>query len=82
MLVAALSVKGQEFFYKANTARKVSRASGQKIVDIANECQFLFSAYPGHVWYLHEVDQYDVAFDFAQYQKFTIRNGIVKSVIR
>lgn len=82
MLVAALSQKGHEFMYLPQTARKVSKASGQKICDIANEVNFLFSAHPGYVWHLHEVDQYDAACDFAQFQKFTIRNGVVKSVVK
>lgn len=82
MLVCAMSLKGKEFFYKANTARKVSKASAQKICDIANKCEFLYSYHPGYVWHIYEVDQYDQAYEYAQFQKFTIRNGIVKSVIR
>lgn len=81
MLVIAMSKENKEFLYIARTARQASRASAEKICKIANENKFLFSCYPGYVWHVHEVDQYDTAFAYAQNQKFTIRNGIVKSVI-
>lgn len=77
MLVLAMSAKGHEFMYDAKTARKVSKASAQKICDIVNEHKFLYSCHPGCVWHIHEVDKYDRAFDYAQFQSFTIRNGIV-----
>ena len=81
MLVLAMSKENSEFLYVARTARQVSRASAEKICKIANENKFLFSCYPGYVWHVHEVDQSDSAFDYAQSQKFTIRGGIVKSVV-
>lgn len=81
MLVLAMSKKDKEYLYIARTARQVSKASAQKICDIANENNFLFSCYPGYIWHIHEIDKYDTAFNYAQNQKFTIRNGIVKSVI-
>lgn len=80
MLVLAMSKKGSEFLYNPKTACKVSKASAKTICDIVNKCQFAYSKYPGSVWQIHEVDKYDTAFDYAQYQKFTIRNGIVKYV--
>lgn len=81
MLVLAMSKKDSEFIYIPRTARQVSKASAEKIRNIANECRFLYSYYPGYEWSIHEIDTYDTAFDYAQNQKFTIRNGIVKSVI-
>ena len=80
MLVLAMSKAGQEYIYKPNTARQVSKASAKKICDIVNEYKFLFTCHPGYVWHIHEVDKYDSAYDYAQYQKFTIRKGIVKSI--
>lgn len=80
MLVLAMSKKDSEYLYIANTACKVSKASAKTICEILNKCQFAYSKYPGSVWYIHEVDKYDTAFDYAQYQKFTIRKGIVKYI--
>lgn len=81
MIVIAMAKKNAEFIYISRTARQVSKASAEKICNIVNECEFLYSCYPGYVWRVHEVDKYDSAFDYAQNQKFTIRNGIVKSVV-
>lgn len=77
MLVLAISTKGHEFFYDARTAHKVSKAAAEKIRDICNEYKFRLK--DGETWFLHEVDQYDTAYEYAQFQKFTIRNGIVKA---
>ena len=77
MLVLALSKVGAEYSYLPKTARQVSKASAQKICDVANEYKFLFNCYAGYHWHIHEVDRYDIAYDYAQYQKFTIRKGIV-----
>ena len=79
MLVLAMSAKGHEYMYKASTAHKVSKRSAETIRDIANDCKYLFDRYPDCVWHLHDVDQYDMAYDYAQFQSFTIRNGLVKS---
>ena len=84
MLVAALAIKDHEYYYNASTARRVSKASGQKIVDIANECNFLYSLYPENncVWHLYEVSSYDPAYIYAENQWFSIRNGVVTSHVR
>lgn len=79
MLVLAMSLKNQEYLYKARTARKVSKASAETICKIVNEYKFLYSCHPGYVWAVHEVDKYDSAYDYAQLQDFTIRKGIVKA---
>ena len=77
MLVLALSKVGKEYSYLPKTARQVSKTSAQKICDVANEYKFLFNNHSGYHWHIHEVDRYDIAYDYAQYQKFTIRKGIV-----
>lgn len=75
MLVIAKSVKGREFFYKADSARKVSARSAEKILAIVNEMRWHLE--DNEVWYIHEVDSYDNAYYYAQRQAFTIRNGVV-----
>lgn len=79
MLVLALSKEGQEFIYLPRTARQVSKKSAATICKIVNEYKFLFSCHPGYKWHIHEIDKYDRAYESAMVQKFTIRNGIVKS---
>lgn len=75
MKVIAKSRKGAEFFYKAETARKVSERSAEKILIILNDMRWRLE--DNEVWYIHEVDQYDKAYWYAQDQAFTIRNGVV-----
>lgn len=75
MLVIAKSVKGKEFLYKADTARKVSKASAEKICEIVNDMKWRLEE--NEVWHIHEVDQYDDAYFYAERQAFTIRNGVV-----
>lgn len=75
MKVLAVSVAGHEYLYKASTARKVSERSAEKICAICNEVKWRLN--DGECWYIHEVDQYDTAYDYAMMQAFTIRNGIV-----
>ena len=78
MLVIAKSVKGHEFLYNAKSARKVSKASSEKICSILNRVKWNLK--DNEIWYIHEISEYDVAFDYAQFQAFTIRKGLVKAV--
>lgn len=75
MYILAISQKEKEFFYNPKSARKVSKRSCKLIANICNEYNFLLK--PGEIWSVHEVDQYDTAYEYALYQSFTIRNGIV-----
>lgn len=76
MIIVAKSVKGHEFAYSPKSAHKVSKASAKYICDVLNECKYDISE--NDVWYIHEVDKYDTAFDYAETQHFSVRNGIVK----
>lgn len=76
MKVLAISVFGHEYMYKARTARKVSERSAEKICSICNDVKYQLK--PGECWHIHDVDKYDTAYNYAMYQAFTIRNGIVK----
>ena len=75
MKVIAKSIKGKEYFYKPETARKVSNRSAVTILNVLNEMKWRLEE--NEVWHIHEVDQYDNAYYYAQRQAFTIRNGIV-----
>lgn len=77
MLVIAKSVKGREFLYNASSARAVSARSANKILSVLNEMKWRLS--DDEVWHIHEVDQYDDAYYYAQRQAFKIRNGIVSA---
>ena len=77
MLVIAKSVKGKEFLYNAESARKVSKRSASAILSVLNEMKWRLS--DNEVWHIHEVDEYDNAYYYAQRQAFTIRNGIVSA---
>ena len=75
MLVIAKSVKGKEFLYDAASARKVSKASAEKILAVVNEKGWRLA--PGQVWAIHDVGPYDNAYYYAERQSFAIRNGLV-----
>lgn len=76
--VIAKSKPGKEYLYNCRTAHKVSAASAEKILAVLNEYRFLLK--DDEVWHIYDVCHYDSAYDYAQYQKFTIRKGIVKEV--
>jgi len=76
MKVIAKSVKGQEFLYSAKSAHKVSEASAKYICKVLNEYKYKLNE--DEVWYIHDVGMYDSAYDYAEFQRFTVRNGIVK----
>lgn len=75
MLVLAKSVKGKEYFYNPRSAHRVSARSAETIRDICNEYKFQLN--DNETWHIHEIDKYDTAYNYAEFQQFTIRNGIV-----
>ena len=77
MKVIAKSVKGHEFLYNAKSARKVSERSAEKILKVLNDVRWDLK--DNEVWHIHDVDKYDTAFDYAQFQSFKIRKGVVKA---
>ena len=77
MKIIAKTIEGKEFIYSATSARKVSERSANKICDIVNQYKFLLDTSKNEKWFIYEIDKYDIAYDYAQVQSFTIRNGIV-----
>lgn len=75
MKVIAKSLKGAEYMYNAESARKVSERSAETILEIVNEMKWRLK--DNEVWAIHEVDRYDNAYYYAERQAFTIRKGIV-----
>ena len=76
MFVIAKSLKGAEYMYKAESAHKVSERSAKTILQVLNDKRWDLKE--NEVWAIHEVWNIDNAYYYAQDQKFTIRNGIVK----
>ena len=77
MFIIAKAVKGAEYAYNPKSARKVSKKSANQICEIVNKYKFLLGTKDNEIWHVYEIDKYSLAYDFAQYQSFTIRNGIV-----
>ena len=75
MKILAISQKGHEFLYNPKTAHRVPERSATTIRDICNEHGYQLKE--GQVWHIHEIDQYDTAYDYAQRQRFSIRKGVV-----
>lgn len=76
MLIAAKAAAGAEFMYNARSAHKVSKASGQRIVDALNRIGFDLK--PGEVWHLYEVDQYSPAYYTAESQEFRVYKSSIR----
>lgn len=79
MKIIAKTREGKEYMYYPKSARKVSANSAEKILTVLNSVRW--NLYDGQIWHVYDVDEYDAAFSYAQYQKFTIRKGIVKAVL-
>lgn len=73
MKIVARSEKGREFFYIPSSARSVPVSSALKICNALNAAGYQLLA--GEVWHVHDVDIFDTAYDYAQFQKFFIRSG-------
>ena len=78
MLIIAKTVKGKEYYYGVKTAHKVSMAGSEKILEVLNRVRYQLG--DGQTWHIYEIDRYDTAYDYAEFQKFTIRKGIVKEI--
>ena len=78
MKVVAKSVKGNEFLYSAKSAHKVAKASAEAICKALNDSNYDLKN--GETWFVHDVDKYDNAFQYAEWQSFTRRNGTIRRV--
>lgn len=77
--ILAITHPGSEYLYYSLSAHKVSKASAQLICKVCN--QYKFKLKEGECWHVYEVGLYDGAYDYAQYQRFTVRKGIVTESI-
>ena len=79
MLVIAKSVKGKEYMYDPRSAGKVSKRNAEVICKVCNDFKFLLNN-ENEAWHIHEVGEFDLAYDYAQFREFRIKNGVVKVV--
>ena len=77
MKIVAITNIGAEFLYSAKTAHKVPKASANTICNILNQVRYNLTE-GSQKWFVYDVDEYDRAYDYAQSQSYSIRNGIVK----
>ena len=76
MYVLAISKKGAEFFYKAETAHVVKEKQAEIIAQVLNNCKVAVDG-TETVWALHEIDKYSTAYTFACEQAFlATRDGM------
>lgn len=76
MKILAVSAKGAEYMYKASTAHAVPQTKAEYYRDTLNEVGYKLKE--GETWYIHEVDKYDIAYEYAEMQKFYTANGVMK----
>lgn len=78
MTILAKTHKGQEYIYAARSAHKVSsKKAGESIAAVLNEIHYKLN--DGEIWYAYTVDEYDTAYDWGSYQKFTIsKTGLIR----
>ena len=77
MTILAITRPGEEFLYKVATAHNVNQAKAKKIADMLNNAKYMLK--DGEIWYPYEVDEYDTAYDFAQFQRFEYgKRGLIR----
>lgn len=77
MTIVAQAHKGQEYMYTINTAHKVSAEKANKIAELLNQANYMLP--PDKVWFVYEVDRYDTAYDYAQFQRFEYgKRGLIR----
>lgn len=69
MKIVAITNNGQEFLFKVKTAHKVSNAGAEKICKILNHIKYQLKA-STEKWWVYDIDQYDMAYDYATMQDF------------
>ena len=78
MKILAISCEGSEFFYRASTAHKVSKASANAICKALNEIRYNLK--PGEVWHVHDVEGWENAGIYAETQAFRMYKGRLQEV--
>jgi hypothetical protein len=68
MKVLAISIKGKEYLYNARTAHKANAKKIEQIRDALNRQGWKLKT--GETWFIHDINQYDTAFEYAQFQSF------------
>lgn len=77
MTIVAQAHKGQEYMYTVNTAHKVSADKATKIAELLNQANYMLK--DGMVWWVYDVDKYDTAYDYAQFQRFEYgKRGLIR----
>lgn len=79
MKILARSEKNREYLYIPSSARAVSAKNAVTICDRLNAAGYKLLA--GEIWHIHDVDQYDTAYYYARYQRFTIRSGKIYDTV-
>lgn len=82
MYILAITHPDTPYFFKSSSAHEVSKRSASVICRIVNENKEKLGTKADEVWHIYEIDKYDSAYYHAQFQKFTIRKGLVKAVYR
>ena len=75
MMILAISVQGKEYLYSPKKAHTVSKRSAETIKEILNKMSWRLKE--NETWFIHDIDEYSTAYDYAETQKFTIRKGLV-----
>ncbi len=80
MKVLAITNNGTEFVYMPRSAHKVAQNKIDFVLDVLNKHRFMLTS-DTQKWYAYEIDEYDSAYDYAQYQRFSVsKSGQVKRV--
>lgn len=83
MIILAKTIREKEFIYDVRSAHQVPKKSANQIRDILNYENVRYKLNSNEeTWHIYEIDQYDVAYNYAISQRFTIRKGIVKATYK
>ena len=70
MTIIARTIKGQEYLYSIGSAHAVTNSKAEQIRDILNAHEYGIT--PEQTWWIYEISEYDRAYDYAMYQRFTL----------
>lgn len=80
MTIIAKTIKGKEYMYNAKSARRVADRSAVKVCEIVNKHKYLLGENENEIWHVYyHIDPFDVAYEYASMQSFSLRNGVVSA---
>lgn len=70
MTIIARTLKGHEYLYSIGSAHAVTKSKAEQIKNMLNAYQYGIT--PEQAWHIYDVNEFDKAYDYAMFQRFTL----------